>query len=269
MNRGVEFERQLRASVPSWASVVNIPSPTPPPRELWALTDSAGHKARLEDLILEASGLYSHLATAMLRLRVAAFSEPDLLPADVAEWLREADLKRCAFDKAARPIFDNAERIKSALGRMRGIDKPPFDLILKAPGPPPFCLSVSIECKSAGDQARIPFEAVKPHQRESLEKETVGGGLAGVAVEFRGGEAYYLPIAEFLRAERQARAEKRSSLTPLMAQEHGIEIPLDATRGRTHRYYRVGSLLLALGATPPADAIVPEQPSLLSIGGRS
>lgn len=259
MNAGERFETQLIASVPSWAKVQKLHNPTPPPRELWALRRLDGSLASLSELIGKTVEMGRQAVTAASRLRSHARMVD--LGGDLNELILECNRWTVAAGEPLGVLDANLERIQTALDRTRFVLRPPYDLVVTAPGPQPFVLFVAIEAKSAGKEPRLPFAIVKDNQREGLQKAAGGGAIAGIAAEFPDG-AWFLPIDRFLELEATC---GRASFTSLLCQGVGAPIEVDHARGRTHRYYRLDRFLASLGALVPEGEVIPEQASLLEV----
>ena len=131
--------------------------------------------------------------------------------------------------------------------------------VVVAPGMSPW---LPVTSKKTGYKVFVPLPIRLIQQPPDSEGGCiVRGAVAGVAAEFPDG-AWFLPIDRFLDLEATC---GRASFTALLCQGVGLPIPINTSRGRTHRYYRVDRLLAALGAVVPEGKTVAEQASLLEV----
>jgi hypothetical protein len=228
-NLGQRFEDQFIASIPQGGDVLRYKLHTP------------AAPAELADKVLK----WAQAVTATVG-------------ASVPDWVRRF-LERSRF--VPRQPYDLVIEVPvgdmAAGGRLVDHDGVPYQIR------PVTLFSCALELKCAGyargtPAKSIPLSMLKPHQITSLEKAEANGRVAGVVVEFPPplppdgeeidhslAEVYFMPASTWAGL---ARSSGRKSIPVEDFRRLGLRIQVDLSRGRLHRYYRVGDFLRHFGA---------------------
>lgn len=233
-SRGQDFEDEFRASIPDGVFVKKLHTPAPPPAQM--------------DLVV------AHLRrTDAPAWMVSVVSRSSHTPRQGFDMLVAAGVRMDSAGGQADTSF--GAELRDIHGAPVFIEARPVIL---------FCLELkSVQKKS------ISFDRLKPHQEEALRKEALAGRVAGVVVEFADmpapapegeivissellvGDVLFVPILSWIAYKDTA---GRASLPYEMACRIGLRIEIDANRGRSRRYYKVGDFLRAFGAAVSGGA---------------
>ena len=238
-SRGQDFEDEFKASIPEGVFVKKLHTPAPPPNQM--------------DLVV------AHLRATRPRP-----------PGGGDDWMigvvsRSAHTPRQGFDMIVAPGIEAVHPYSSEFpnfgAELRDIHGAP--VFIEAAPVILFCL----EFKATQGKS-IRLDRLKPHQEDALRKEALAGRVAGVVVEFSEllpplpadepipeevpiGDVLFVPILSWLAYKTDA---ARASLPYDIACRIGLRIEIDADRGRSRRYYKVGAFLRAFGADIPGGA---------------
>ena len=214
-NRGQVFEDQFKASVPRGCSVLKLHTPAPPASQMLSIVGMVQRLARQAG-----EELPGWVAPVLTRSSHTAAQPYDMLILAPAAGCSPGTCTALR-DPSGAPLTMTAQPK----------------------------LAFALELKSVGSGTSLPFDRVREHQELGLERAYRNGDVAGVVVEWPSegmdGEVYFVPIVVW-QAHRDTAGRKSLSLEA--CRRIGQLIKVDVTRGRKHRYWKVGDWLRTWGA---------------------